>query len=400
VLHLCVTPFAFLFGSGISLKAGFPSTAAITEAVLKAQRTSPTGELVQHVRYCTDGSFEFTERPDESPSLSGPLLQLILRLLSQIKREVDAYYDAAHFTTYEEIYFVLFQLESTATRELDNPAVDALTRNLRGDFPASDFSAWTVVGTFDALLTKACDYVKDVVRSMLRSGGDDATYLSWIIDSSTDPEYSPAFIFTLNHDTLLEHRLTSRGVEFTDGFAPPRPGDGLRMWDSSLFDNSGRCIRLVKLHGSIDWFREVPHRREHDPTPFKFGASRTHPKFDLDRPLFLIGTHNKPLEYTNSVYEDLHAQLYLALKNVRRLIVCGYGFNDKGINTRLIHWMSRSDNHRIVLIHKNPEACISNARGAIQREWYHWATPRTHSVRKWAEDVAWSELRQTIVVES
>src|SRR5438874_1344568 len=140
-----MTPFAFLFGSGISLKAGFPSTAAITEAVLKAQRTSPTGELVQHVRYCTDGSFEFTEGTGESPSLSGPLLQLILRLLSQIKREVDAYYDATHFTTYEEIYFVLFQLERTVTRELDNPAVDSLTRHLRRDFAQSDFSTWTVV---------------------------------------------------------------------------------------------------------------------------------------------------------------------------------------------------------------------------------------------------------------
>ena len=279
-----MTPFAFLFGSGISLRAGFPSTSTITEAVLTAQRISATGELVQHVRYYTDGSFEFTERPDESPSLSGPLLQLILRLLSQIKREVDTYYDAAHFTTYEEIYFVLFQLESTVTRELDNPAIDALTRDLRHGFPESDFSAWTVVGTFDAL---------------------------------------------------------------------------------------------------------------HYPTPFKFGASRAHAKLDLDRPLFLIGTHNKPLEYTNSVYEDLHAQLYLALKNVRRLIVCGYGFNDKGINTRLIHWMSRSDNHRIVLIHKNPEDCISNARGAIEREWHYWGT-RTNSVRQWAEDVAWSELRKTI----
>jgi hypothetical protein len=44
VLHLCVTPFAFLFGSGISQKAGFPSTRAITEAVLTAQRTGATGE--------------------------------------------------------------------------------------------------------------------------------------------------------------------------------------------------------------------------------------------------------------------------------------------------------------------------------------------------------------------
>jgi hypothetical protein len=167
------------------------------------------------------------------------------------------------------------------------------------------------------------------------------------------------------------------------------------MWDSSLFDDSGSCVRLVKLHGSIDWFREVPRRREHDSTPFKFGASQAHPKLDLDRPLFLIGTHNKPLEYTNSMYEDLHTQLYLALKNIRLLIICGYGFNDKGINTRLIHWMSRSDSHRIVLIHRNPEDCISNARGAIEREWHYWGT-RTNSDRQWAEDVTWSELRKTI----
>lgn len=391
-----MTSFAFLFGSGISLHAGLPTTKAITDAVLTGQRANTSKQVVEHVRHHSDGRFEFTDQPDDSPSLSGPLLQLIHRLLGKIKDEIDVYYEASNSTTYEAIYFVLFQLESTATRELDNPAVDSLTRDLRRQFPETSFSSWTVVGTFDALLTKACDYVKDVVRAMLMSPGADASYLRWIVESCRDADCRAAFIFTLNHDTLLERHLNSSGIEFIDGFALPRCGDGLRLWNSSLFDAPSSNVRVVKLHGSVDWFREIPNRREHNPIPFKFGDSRPSEKLDIDRPLILIGTHNKPAEYTNKVYEDLHVQFYLALKGIHRLVICGYGFNDKGINTRLIHWMSRSADHRIVLIHKNPEDCVLNARGAIQREWHYWGAERARPERAWAEDVAWPDLRRSI----
>src|SRR5687767_7607961 len=123
VLQFSVTPFAFLFGAGISLHAGLPTTKAITDAVLTGQRANTSTQVLEHVRYHSDGRFEFTDQPEECPSLSGQLLQLILRLLGKIKDEVDAYYQASDSTTYEAIYFVLFQLESTTTRELDNPAV-------------------------------------------------------------------------------------------------------------------------------------------------------------------------------------------------------------------------------------------------------------------------------------
>ena len=59
-------------------------------------------------------------------------------------------------------------------------------------------------------------------------------------------------VFTLNHDTLLERTFRAAGLEFADGFG--ESVDGVRYWEPGRFEGPEPSRRLVKLHGSVDWF--------------------------------------------------------------------------------------------------------------------------------------------------
>ena len=66
---------------------------------------------------------------------------------------------------------------------------------------------------------------------------------------------------------------------------------------------------------------------------------------------------------------DVHYRFREMLKKTDALIVCGYSFGDKGINTQLIHWYSRGPQKSMILI---DPLCYSevrkNARDAPKRE--------------------------------
>lgn len=51
------------------------------------------------------------------------------------------------------------------------------------------------------------------------------------------------------------------------------------------------------------------------------------------RPILLIGTFNKISEYTRGMFRDLHRRFRSMLRELDQLVVCGYGFGDKGINS-------------------------------------------------------------------
>ena len=83
----------------------------------------------------------------------------------------------------------------------------------------------------------------------------------------------------------------------------------------------------------------------------------------------MIGTFNKISEYSGGIFRDLHYQCRLTLRNSDRLVICGYGFGDKGINSEILKWFFAKRGRRFLIIHPDPENLISNARGAIRKYW-------------------------------
>ena len=111
--------------------------------------------------------------------------------------------------------------------------------------------------------------------------------------------------------------------------------------------------------------------------------------------MILVGTFNKMLQYTSSIYATLHYQLYRALRQTRHLIVCGYGFADKGINTYIAEWIAGASEHQIIVIHPKTEGLRDAARGAIRNKWEELERlGKLKCIPKKIEDVTWEEIME------
>src|SRR2546426_2997701 len=86
-------------------------------------------------------------------------------------------------------------------------------------------------------------------------------------------------------------------------------------------------------------------------------------------PQLLAGTFNKILDYNSEIFLEIHHRFHRALQDCRTLVVCGCGFGDKGVNTRIAEWRHRSSGHKLLIIDPaEPTKIVRKARGAIQRE--------------------------------
>ena len=250
---------------------------------------------------------------------------------------------------------------------------------------------------------RACNYIYDIVWHSLVISPEKIDYLSSIFDACFDDTFSHVDICTLNHDTLLEQflekNLSNKKIEVVDGFG--QSINESRFWDLSLFLNEKNKVHFLKLHGSISWFKVQNENGEErvviPPRGWEIDSVRDNQGRILRpagrRPVFLAGTFNKMLGYTQSIFADLYCQFHNSLGRTNSLVVSGYSFHDKGINTQIAEWLYAGMQHKIIVIHSKPETLLSSARGAISNNWKIWEnTQQLIAIPKMIEDINWSEI--------
>lgn len=241
------------------------------------------------------------------------------------------------------------------------------------------------------------NFIADVVADMLSKPPTQTEHLEIFREAASDIRFEEVNLFTLNHDRLLENFLRYRDIGVVDGFEKEN-ALGIRTWNPALFDcwrthTTGPAVRLFKLHGSIDWRRFRPweshgHQTTSNPWREEYVGIRANPALanandeqgrahkELDRALFLAGTFNKMLTYLNHVFLELHYRFHRTLAETTQLVVCGYGFGDKGINNRITDWMclpTGRGKRRIILIEPRPlEDVRQSSRGAIAGKLESW----------------------------
>jgi len=388
---------AFLLGSGISIHAGMPTTSNITARIL-------SGEAVT---YHSDGTYYLDDLSIDLASNDN--VWRIVLLLKRIQIEIDSYYwyDHHHTTNYEEIYYVCSQIHDSIFGEYDNPIVesfiDKLTpyaNQLTKPRPNS-----IVEWNFERLISEALNYIRDVVWRLLLKEPGNLGYLNCITDACLDPQIQKVDLYTLNHDTILESALFQRRIDSNIGFG--NFVNDVRYWDSLLHEKDESKVCLLKLHGSINWFRFQPNQFTH--APIATGIPKSWDIWDTynptgerqypegGRPEFLAGTFNKMLSYTNGIYADLFCLFRRNLRNIDTLIVCGYSFGDKGINSQVVDWMYLSEKKQMIIVHKEPDRLLEQSRGVIRNNWEEWSRQnRVPIVRKWVEDCTWNEIKANI----
>lgn len=209
---------------------------------------------------------------------------------------------------------------------------------------------------------------------------------------------TPLSIVTLNHDTLIEKHFSDEVV--CDGFVQFSVGSAL--FDPAQFDRKQDAdVRLLKLHGSIDWFRYKGGNGTELALKI-IGGDRDHLKDaegnDLHVPtgrLLLAGTTNKELEYGSGVFLELMYQFHKRLKDTNLLIVSGYGFADKGINNRIWAWLDSKPENRIMILHANIEVLRLKAKPSFSFNMdRHKKTQKFAIVDRWMCDCGIEDLRR------
>jgi len=348
-----------------------PSTTEIREAV-----RSSSG-----IAHRTWGRYELGE-PDPGPG-GNERVEATIGFLDTVREACDLPAE----TNYEELQYVLIQLADDLIGEYENPALEPVQAKLR----AATVPVRLMIGEWDyeRLVHESCRYVQDAVSALIRARDHETPIAPLAVqaaqavvgDGTTD-------IVTLNHDTVIERALAEAGLEFADGFIHSSTSDW--SWDARAFEATG--VRLLKLHGSVTWRREI--HGEQRLLRLDGSQSRRPSEVRLDPQLELLaGAHNKVLQYSRGHYGDLQCVFRASLGWADRLVVAGYGFRDKAINGMLIEWM-RTRAHHIAIVHPNLGRLREQARPAVRRAWGERENSRRiRLVAKPAEQATWEESR-------
>jgi hypothetical protein len=143
---------------------------------------------------------------------------------------------------------------------------------------------------------------------------------------------------TTNYDTLLEDALTLERRVPADGFT----GAAIAFWTGDHIDNvdtyPARTHRVLKLHGSVDWFKD----QELGLLRVRYGV-----RYLADLANTLI--YPQATKYVET-QKDPFARIFdcfrksLTIKESHILVIVGYSFGDEHINTEIEHALQDRNN--------------------------------------------------------
>jgi hypothetical protein len=151
-------------------------------------------------------------------------------------------------------------------------------------------------------------------------------------------------IATLNYDLTVELACAEAGIAVDTG---------IEHWiESRRWDWSDEGVRLLKLHGSIDWYWEW-RRGEDDELPLRVVAKSSEPGSDDGEPVLAFGSRNKLKP--EGPYLSLLSEFEDKLADSDHLIVVGYSFRDDHINEVIVRWTREDKERTISIIDPSPE---------------------------------------------
>lgn len=378
----------FLLGSGVSIHAGFPSTYEITSQVFEGSN------IIRH----TDSRYYLADNPsDLEKQLTDEHLSKVLALLRSI-RELMETYDKVEFLNYEILYYFIQQLHAYESGELLNMALFPFLNQIKQNLQLTDSEPIRFIDVFG----EAENYIRHTVWRKLVKDDDKHQHLAFLSDAINDEDTLMVNVATLNHDLLIENHLTEKKICFYDGFGSPT--NGVRYWENHFADKNN----LLKVHGSINWFTFQPDDGDwfDDKIGIVLDEDIDHAKSPTGglmrstsdkEPKILIGTFNKIYEYTESIFSDIYYQFRASLGRSKNLVISGYSFGDKGVNTAILEWLYKDRQNKIIVIHPYPDTLLNNtARMAIRKAYASIAKKNWVAIPKNIQETSWREIREKV----
>lgn len=153
----------------------------------------------------------------------------------------------------------------------------------------------------------------------------------------------PANIVTLNYDRSVELMASRANVTLDTGITS-WSGEAVWKWDNDA------DVRLLKLHGSIDW--EIVQRRGVKRLPYEEITSTEEVSDSSNQPAVVFGQRGKLRHQGPFIPMLLEFQRMLAESD--SLLVVGYSFRDAHINSAIRTWVNEAKDPRIAVIDPTP----------------------------------------------
>jgi len=195
--------------------------------------------------------------------------------------------------------------------------------------------------------------------------------------------------------------LDKQGLIYDDGFSIA-DGD-VRYFNEQGFLTSKSAIQLIKLHGSLNWYRfssydsgkqKINYAKSLNDDRWHCRNSEGELLANLDGiPRFLTGTKNKLLDYTIDFYRSLQNKFSEVLYQANIILISGYGWNDIGVNKLLFNWIDSKTENKIILLHRNPTELKENSKSALTYRFDRLVeSEKLVPIEKWLCDLNLKEL--------
>ncbi len=342
---------AFLFGSGISYPSNGPTVGEISKHLFEQKWT-------RH----TKGAFLPSDRiADAAGAAEGWRTQEFLRYL---KGELDGHLRGREErdSNYEDLYAAALQIFNDQAGEITNPLIARSIEMLRLAtaplYVSSDSSSFN--DPFTTLVGRALDLIQGAVANKLAETGKPNGLDVLTAVAGAFPEVD---IFTLNHDQLVERQFAASDIKIADGFGDLR--QGYRIFNGYWPDGPG--VRLLKLHGSLNWYfcrfkRFDQYAAFDQPMEKCYDEDGTRVDDLNPLPAFLSGTTVKEQRYGYDIFGGMFFRFRQLSSQHQRIISCGYGWGDKGINVRIDQWLHDQRENRLIILHGGDLAAIRSRR--------------------------------------
>lgn len=329
-------------GAGVSAPSGLPPAPQLTELILLASRSAACEQMQTFLNILAAYDTADIARPGLTPTPAG-------------FTSSGAIYRGAQ-STYEDIFFLCQEISlwnvGLSDNSLTTPFMECIERQagplLHGTSVEARLSDLAGLGR------RACSFIESFVAETLRRKYRQG--LDLIQELSICPDVDQLNIVTLNHDTLVEQFLSTNGLPFVDGFGE-QDGD-VRWFKDDLYDEVGFRVRILKLHGSVNWYSFLKDGRGRtaifdgtDPASARDSLG-TPLQVEFRAPRFLSGL-NKAVAYQRAIFADIHFRFAELLRRCDRIVMSGYGWGDTVINFHLNTWFDRSRSNRVILLHEN-----------------------------------------------
>lgn len=321
----------FFIGSGFSKSAGLPIGNEITNKILEITEE----DFNKKSKYISDNTCPFDVH----------------------KKLLDNYKAKTKCTNYEEYYDFVLKF-SSHVNSITPLVQDEIENILNYNYEIS-------LGYVNKYIIVLQYFIMEYLNKIPINDFNTYSPFLQILKNKKNSHYN---IFSLNHDLLLEYLFEKNDINFSDGF---NKSESIPEFSNTFISN----IIILKLHGSINYFRKFDSTTVIKAEKLKFGQKFNrnilpNGSFAGFDPFFLTGKdtkqwfseeikidNNPPIKFI--YYNDIFKKFIEQLNKIDIFYFIGYSFGDQYINDNYLVSFFNSGK-KVVVFEKNQNSALIN----------------------------------------